>query len=109
MRRLVGLAVLLCAHGARAQFSWLLANELQLRQDLALGTGPALDDLAALGGIAPAHRAHFGRLLQRNRQKFLTRRDLTPREAARIMACVGELIFADPLLRPDGEAVVAAW
>lgn len=50
--------------------SWLLANRLQLKQDLALGAGPALDDLAGIARIPELHRAYFGRLLQQHRAAF---------------------------------------
>ena len=86
---------------------WLLANEVQLKQDLALGAGPALDDLAGLARIAPERRAHFARLLQKNRALFLLPREATPEQAARMMSRVGELVLADPILRIDGEAVLA--
>lgn len=86
---------------------WLLANEVQLKQDLALGAGPALDDLAGLARIAPERRAHFGKVLQKHRALFLLPHDVTPEEAARMMARVGELVLADPILRVDGEAVLA--
>ncbi len=87
--------------------SWLLANELQLKQDLALGAGPAIDDLAGIAAIAPAHRAHFGKLLQRNRAVLTSPRDVTPRQAAEMMARVGDLVMADPVLRADGELALA--
>ncbi len=87
--------------------SWLLANELQLEQDLALGAGPAIDDLAGIAAIAPSNRARFGKLLQRNRSLLLARRDVTPRQAAAMMARVGDLVMADPILRADGELALA--
>lgn len=89
--------------------SWLMANELQLQQDLALGAGPTLEDLAGLAGILPAHQAHFGRVLQRHRASLLVSRQVTPEEAAAVLARVGDLVMTDPVLRPDGLAVLAAW
>lgn len=88
--------------------AWLLANEVQLKQDLALGAGPALDDLAGVAGIAPGRRAHFGRVLQRHRRRLLVSHDVTAEQAAEVMSRVGDLVLADPLLRADGEAVLAA-
>lgn len=82
--------------------AWLLANELQLKQDLALGAGPALDDLAGIAGIAPAHRAHFGRVLQQHRSSFSFDAQLTPGRASLLMSRVGELVLADPILAADG-------
>jgi hypothetical protein len=88
--------------------AWLLANEVQLKQDLALGAGPSIDDLAGIAGIAPSHRAHFGRVLQRHRARLLTPHEVTPQQAAELMSRIGELVLADPLLRAEGEAVLAA-
>jgi len=87
--------------------AWLLANEVQLKQDLALGAGPAIDDLAGLARIAPERRARFAKLLQRNRKQLLTPHEVTPEQAAELMSRVGDLVLADPLLRPDGEAALA--
>lgn len=89
--------------------AWLVANQLQLEQDLALGAGPTLDDLAGLAGIAPARRARFQRLLQRHRAELRAVPDVGLEAAAALMGRVGELVLADPLLRPDGLAVLAAW
>lgn len=89
--------------------AWLLANRLQLMQDLALGAGPAIDELAALAGIAPARRAHFGRALQRLRSRLVVAPDVTPVAASQVMSEVGELILTDPLLRPDAELRLASW
>ena len=89
--------------------SWLLANELQLQQDLALGAGPTIDDLAGVSGIRPEHRAHFGRVLQRNRALFRVAREVTPEQAAQVFSRVGDLVMTDPVLRPDGLAVLASW
>lgn len=86
--------------------AWLKANTLQLKQDLALGAGPALEDLAGLAGIAPERRAHFYRLLQRHRRQLLPPPEYTPREAALLLSRVGALVLADPLLRQDGDAVL---
>jgi hypothetical protein len=78
--------------------SWLLANQLQLSQDLALGAGPTIDDLAGITGIAPEHRERFGRVLQKHRAVFTFSREVTPQEAAQVMSRVGDLMVADPIL-----------
>jgi hypothetical protein len=88
--------------------SWLVANELQLAADLGLGLGPALDDLAYIAGVAPGHRAHFGKVLQRARARLVVPRELTPGGAAALMRVVGELVMADPVLRGDAVAMLAA-
>jgi hypothetical protein len=87
--------------------SWLLANELQLRQDLALGAGPTVMDLAGVAGIRPEHRAHFGRVLQKHRALFKVTAEVTPEEAAKVFSQVGDLVMTDVVLRPDGLAVLA--
>jgi hypothetical protein len=79
--------------------AWLLANQLQLSQDLALGAGPTIDDLAGITGIATEHRERFGRLLQRHRKALVFSRDVTPQEAALVMSRVGDVVVADPILR----------
>lgn len=89
--------------------SWLVANELQLKQDLALGWGPTLEDLAGLAGVQPANRERFGRLLQRHRREFVVTPEVTPDEAARVMSRVGDLVMTDALLRADAVVALAAW
>ncbi len=88
--------------------AWLQANELQLKQDLALGAGPTLEDLAGIAQIAPQRRAHFYRVLQRHHRELVPPSELTLVEAAEVMSRVGELVLADPVLRVDGEAVALA-
>lgn len=88
--------------------AWLTANQLQLKQDLALGAGPAIDDLAGIAGIPAEHRVHFGRLLQRNRTQLVAPPELTPAQAAHCLSRVGALVMDDPLLRADGEAIIAS-
>ncbi|PZR06934.1 MAG: hypothetical protein DI536_29125 [Archangium gephyra] len=89
--------------------SWLVANELQLKQDLALGWGPTLEDLAGLAGIAPAHRERFGKVLQRHRRELVVSAEVSPDEAAAVMARVGDLVMTDPVLRADAVVALAAW
>lgn len=89
--------------------AWLLANRLQLQQDLALGAGPAIDELAGIAGIAPARRAHFGRVLARMRHRLLVAPGVSPAEASQALSAVGDAVLADPVLRPDAEALLASW
>lgn len=89
--------------------SWLVANELQLKQDLALGWGPTLEDLAGLAGIAPAHRGHFGKVLQKHRRELAVSAEVSPDEAAHVMSRVGDLVMTDPVLRADAVVALAAW
>lgn len=94
---------------APAAASYLRANDHQLRMDLALGAGPSVDDLAAMAEIRPEHRARFGELLRRHRSEILAWSDpraITPELAARVLARIGELAAADPVLAADGRAFV---
>ena len=88
--------------------AWLQANELQLKQDLALGAGPALEDLASIAGVPPRDRGHFGQLMRRHRALFRAPHQ-TPQQAAQVMAKVGELVMADPQLQVHGELLLASW
>ncbi len=96
------------AEGSVAQARvWLEANRLQLAEDLALGTGPAIQDLATVANIAPEHRPAFARALQRHRADVLPGAAPTVADAARIMSAVGTMVLDDPALSADGEAFVA--
>ena len=87
--------------------AWLRANQLQLKQDLAIGAGPAIDDLAGLAGISPSHRAHFGKVLQRHREQLRASSEVTLEEAARVMSTVGGLVLDDGVLKGDVVALQA--
>lgn len=85
---------------------YLRANEDQLRQDLALGYGPTLDDLASAAEIRVEHAARFRQLLQTNRKELLDLADgelLTADRALRFLSRIGELAWADEELRRDAE------
>jgi hypothetical protein len=93
------------APAAAAQF--LRASERQLRMDLAVGAGPAIDDLAALAEIRPRNLPRFGRLLREHRHELLTWTDaraLTPAVAAQVLRRVGEIAAQDGALAEDGRA-----
>lgn len=83
---------------------WLAANAHQLAIDLALGAGPALDDLAGAAGIASDHRLAFGRLLRAHRAELLdlcNPAELSPARALAFLKRVGELSREDPVLAED--------
>jgi len=89
---------------ARSAALYLGAQAHQLEQDLALGAGPVLDDLGAAAGLPPEQRGRFGRLLQRHRSELLDlarRETLTPERALGFLERIGELTWADPLLRAE--------
>lgn len=89
---------------------WLAANQLQLRQDLALGAGPALDDLAAAAGIRPEHTRRFRDVLRGHRAELLARLPTEPsQESAReFLERVGELTWDEPVLQADARAFLAS-
>jgi hypothetical protein len=85
---------------------WLRANHRQLQQDLALGAGPVVDDLANAAQIRPDHRAEFARVLQRNRKELLALADpetLDTARTRRFLSSIGALTSAHPLLRENAE------
>jgi hypothetical protein len=90
---------------AAAQF--LRANERQLRIDLAVGAGPAIEDLAAMAEIQPRNLERFGRLLREHRGELLTWTDaraLTPGVAVQVLRRIGEIASSDGALAEDGRA-----
>ncbi len=89
---------------AKTVLLYLRANGEQLRQDLALGAGPTLDDLAAAAEVRPDHRPRFLKLLQRHRRELLALADLdrlTAEGALSFLSRIGELALADPILEED--------
>lgn len=95
---------------ARAAAAYFRANSAQLRQDLALGAGPTVDDLAAAAEIPAVHRQHFARLLQRHRVELLAFGRLEELDAAgalALLARIGELVKADSVLQLDYQAYLA--
>lgn len=89
---------------ADAAHGWTRENEYQLAQDLAVGDGPAIRDLAAVAGIRPAHLDRFGELLRRERRDLmaLVEASRESREASvELFRSVGVLARADALLHED--------
>lgn len=98
------------AEQAELALRYLRQNELQLRQDLALGAGPALDDLAWIAEIHPDNEREFARVLQQHREELLSAADarqLTRERAASCFVRIGELIARHPLLDRDRQAWLA--
>ncbi|MBJ6763609.1 hypothetical protein JGU66_22800 [Myxococcaceae bacterium JPH2] len=94
----------------RAAQVYLRARTHQLREDLALGAGPTVEDLAAAAHIRRSHVDIFGRLLRAHRQELLTLADaraLTPERARAWLERVGELARTDPRLEEDRRAFLA--
>jgi hypothetical protein len=91
------------APAAAAQF--LRASERQLRMDLAVGAGPAIQDLAAMAEIRPENLPRFGALLREHRSELITWTDaraLTPSVAVEVLRRIGEIASRDGALAEDG-------
>ncbi|MBL8950397.1 MAG: hypothetical protein JNK82_06450 [Myxococcaceae bacterium] len=90
---------------------WLRANKRQLAIDLALGAGPALDDLAAAGEVRPENLPRFCQVLAAHRSEILAPLqglgEVSLETAVRVMTRVGELAVADPALRRDADAFLS--
>lgn len=97
---------------ARAAQTYLRSRTHQLREDLALGAGPTVEDLAALARIRREHVGLFGRLLRAHRHELLAladERTLTPERAAAWLRRVGEIARTDFRLEEDGRAFLATY
>jgi hypothetical protein len=91
----------------RAARLFLRAHEYQLAQDLALGAGPSIEELATAAEIQTENVARFGRLLRENRAELLALAQpsqLTSDRALEFFGRLGELAWADPQLERDGRA-----
>lgn len=90
--------------------AWLRANERQLRADLALGAGPALEDLAAAAEIRPANLGRFSAMLAEHREELLAPlegdAEVSIEATVQVMSRIGALTLADPVLRADADAFV---
>jgi predicted component of type VI protein secretion system len=97
---------------ARAAQTYLRSRTHQLREDLALGAGPTIEELASLARIRREHLGVFGRLLRTHRQELLALADartLTPQRAVEWMRRVGEIASTDSRLEEDRRAFLAAY
>ncbi|HZA50681.1 MAG TPA: DUF3015 family protein [Myxococcaceae bacterium] len=96
---------------AEAAQAFLRANRFQLQEDLALGAGRSIDDLAALAGIRAPNIARFAQLLRKHRGELLALADaraLTPERAASALRRIGEWADHDPVLAEDGRLALIA-
>ena len=96
---------------APAAQTYLRARMHQLREDLALGAGPTVEELAALARIRRENLGAFGQLLRAHRQELLALADtriLTPERALEWLRRVGEIARTDPRLEEDRRAFLAA-
>ena len=97
---------------AEAAQAFLRANRFQLQEDLALGAGRSIDDLAALARIRAVNVPRFAQLLRSHRSELLALADaraLTPERAALALRRIGELAAGDPVLAEDGRLALIAF
>jgi hypothetical protein len=93
---------------AKEAQAWLNANLKQLKQDLALGAGPTVKDLASAAEIHVEHLSRFGQMLQAHRAELLAPTGsghVSLQQAAQVMGRIGELTLADEVLKEDA----AGW
>jgi hypothetical protein len=92
--------------------TYLRSRAHQLREDLALGAGPTIEELASLARIRRENLGTFGRLLRAHRQELLALanvRALTPQRAVEWLRRVGEIASTDPRIEEDRRAFMAAY
>lgn len=92
---------------AQTALRFLRANGDQLKQDLALGAGPALQDLASAAEIRTDHAERFYALLRSHRRELLELSDpdhLTAERALTFLNRIGQLADADDVLKDDAAA-----
>ena len=98
------------AVGQAAQ-AYLRARTHQLREDLALGAGPSIEDLAAMARIRRENLRLLGRVLRENRGELLSLAEtsaLTPERALAWLERVGQLARTESRLEEDRLAFLAA-
>lgn len=93
-----------------AAHAYLRANARQLREDLAVGAGPVIDDLAYAARIRPENLDRFGTLLRMHRAELLALADpewLDEGRAAATLRRIGEIARTDDALAADGARMAA--
>jgi hypothetical protein len=80
---------------AAAAMHWLRQHALQVRQDLCLGRGPTLSEIAAEMRVAQPSRRLFGSTLRKHRHELLdlaSPAKLTPERAVRFFVTIRSLL-----------------
>ncbi len=93
-----------------AAHAYLRANARQLREDLAVGAGPVIEDLAHAARIRPENLDRFGTLLRMHRAELLALADPARHDDGRAAAAlrrIGELARTDEALAADGARMAA--
>lgn len=79
-------------------------NAAQLNNDLALASGPIINDMAASLKIAPANKAQFRKVIRENRSELMdlaSVETLTPERAGEFFRVLATKIESDPVLAAD--------
>jgi hypothetical protein len=93
-----------------AAMRYFRAQSDQLLQDLALGAGPTVDDLAGGAGVRAENVRRLGQLLRQHRAELVSMLEpqhLTEDGAGQVLRRIGEIAWEDPALREDGERYLA--
>ena len=88
-------------------YALLRANEVEMQQDFAIGSGPFIEDLAETAEIPRPHLVAFGRALHTHRIELLdlaAESRLTPERALMFLQRVGEVSRDTPELASDYQA-----
>ncbi|MCP3139835.1 hypothetical protein [Pyxidicoccus xibeiensis] len=99
------------ARAARLSHEYLRLRLPQFREDVVLGAGPTVEELAGVVNLRREHVPLFGTLLREHRGELLRLADastLTPERSLELMQRVGALVRGDPLLRRDLEDALVA-
>ena len=89
---------------------YIRQNGLQLAQDMAAGSGPALADLASAMDVHQDHLAEFGRLMRQNRKDLIPLTDLatlSPDRAVRFFKTMTGLMEKNAALGADYQSFLA--
>ena len=93
----------------RRAAAWLAENDEQLRVDLARGSGPTIQDLAAVFALRPERRPAFGLALRTRRGDLLATLESgadekkNPEHVRAFLREVGRVLQEDETLRADWE------
>ena len=92
------------ARASRAAALYLQQNALALTEELSLGRGPAVNELAAAYGVAPDNLPHFGQMLRAHRAQLLelaSVENLAPERAVGFFQAVTAGMQSHPALAAD--------
>ncbi len=100
----IALTLLISDSSSDSKEAYIRQNALALQQDLTLGGGQAVDDLAAAFRIDERNLERFGRMLRHRRDELLPLTDierLDERRADRFFGLIANGMQQDPRLRRE--------